>query len=308
VLSEQPGSLEGWKDENSFGYNATYACLINTPSGLDCIAYRGGEPPSPVMFQKQRPQGGWTPAQALMRQEIEPQYTNVGATVVCDAQGTLYVAGHFYNHETNTSSVGAAALKSTDMGETWTDLRGAATPVPILYGERFAIPHPGGENIYLSGLAVDSRGELWAATTNQSATPTYAQLSHWTDGGWDTIDMAPFLPEDRIVQAGPIAIDTSDRIHMVVGLNKKDAEGSAWGNPSQEVFHLVSGDGGASFACNQVSTPDDSAASWLPSISFSGPSQPVEKPVILYTHGEPGEGLKPATDTEVYCVMVEETD
>ena len=304
VVSERPGSLEGWKDEVSFGYNATYACLVNTPSGLDCIAYRGGEPPASLMFQKQRPMGGWTSTRELMRQEITPQYTHVGATMVCDTQGTLYVGGHFYNAETDGKSAGAAVLKSTDMGETWRDMRGEEATVPVLYCERFAVPHRGEGDVRVAGMALDSKGDLWVATSNAGC----AMLSHWRGDDWETMDLGRFMPEERVAEAGPITIDTRDRVHMAISLNRKIDPEEAWGHPSQEVFHLVSRDRGASFGCNQVSTPDDSLANWLPSISLAGPFHPVEKPVILYMHGVKGEGCSPPDETEVFCVMVEEMD
>lgn len=300
AISERPGRIDSWTGEHSFGYSATYACMVHTPSGLDVIVYRGGEKPASLMFQKQRVLGGWTTAREIMRQEIEPQYTHNGATIVCDAQGALYVAGHFYNDRTDGKSAGVAVLKSTDMGESWTDMRGEVSPVPICYCARFAIPHGGEGDLTVAGLAVDSRGKLWVSTS--------WCLSYWSGDKWESIDLSPFLPEDRRVQYGPITIDSGNRIHMVVGLNKADAVGEAWGHTSREVFHLVSRDRGTSFECNQVSTPDESMANWLPNISLAGPFHPVEKPVILYTHGVPGKGCSPLTETEVYCVMVEELD
>jgi len=63
---------------------------------------------------------------------------------------------------------------------------------------------------------------------------------------------------------------------------------------------------GATFECSQVSPTDGSTANWLPSISLAGPLHPVEKPVILYTRGDKGEGCSPVTETEVYCVVVED--
>lgn len=51
--------------------------------------------------------------------------------------------------------------------------------------------------------------------------------------------------------------------------------------------------------------PDDSLPNWLPNISHAGVYQPVERPAILYTHGDKGEGCSPTTQTEVWCVFVE---
>jgi len=96
-VSAEPNRVNAWTDEQNFGYNATYPYLVHTPQDIDVIAYRGGEPPASVMFQRQWPLGGWTTAREIFRQEIEPQYTHVGATCACGADGTLYLACHFYN-------------------------------------------------------------------------------------------------------------------------------------------------------------------------------------------------------------------
>ncbi len=301
VVSSRPNAIDSWEKEVSFGYNATYACLTTTPSGLDCIAYRGGDPPSQLVFQKQRRQGGWSPAVGLMRQDIPPQYTNLGATVVSDPDGVLYVAGHFYNLDTDGLSKGVGVLKSPDTGETWTDLSDAAADVPVLLTDRVAVPHAGTGDIRLVGLSLDAANQLWVATSSTGC----SQLSRWTGSGWDVTDLNPYLPSDRIPEAGPIVIDARGGIHMAVGLNLPVEEGKSWGHPQREVFHLYSSDSGASFQCNQVSTPDDSLANWLPSISQSGPFQPVESPVILFTHGIPGQGCSPEDRTEVYAVFVD---
>jgi len=304
VVSERPNSLEGWKNEASFGYNATYASMVSTPSGHDCIVYRGGEPPSSVMFQRQRPQGGWTTAKELMAQDISPQYTHMGAVVVSDADGTLYVGAHFYNDDTDGRSNGVAALKSMDLGETWTDLRGEPVSLPIRYDARFAIPGGDvpGTDVRLGRLALAPDGKLWVSTSGGGG----ALLSRWTGTGWDVTDLAPFLPEDRAPAAGPLVIDSRGNIHLVTNLHKRDTKGETWGHPSIEVFHLLSRDRARTFECHQVSTADDTMANWLPSISTAGPFHPVESPVITYTRGVPGEGCSPPDETEVYCVMIED--
>ena len=80
--------------------------------------------------------------------------------------GTLYAGGHFYNvgadhdgAEEYQKSYGMAILKSADVGETWTDLRGDPVTVPAVYEERIAVP-AFGAYMYLDGLAVDSKGRL----------------------------------------------------------------------------------------------------------------------------------------------------
>jgi len=110
-----------------------------------------------------------------------------------------------------------------------------------------------------------------------------------------------------------MAIDTKDRIHVVAAAVDADAVRStpavkAWGHPSSEIFHLLADANMQHVECHQISPPDPAVANWLPSISRAGLYHPVEKPVILYTHGVKGEGCSPATENDVYCVMVEQID
>lgn len=100
--SVHPNRMDQWEDGadrlggKDFGYGATYASMIRMPNGHNATVYRGGEMPRSTLFQRQRPLGGWTCAREILHMDIEPQYTNYGAQLVCDADGTLYVAAHFY--------------------------------------------------------------------------------------------------------------------------------------------------------------------------------------------------------------------
>ncbi len=82
--TERPASLDSWEVEGEgyktswgrFGYNATAAAIVHTPSGLDAVVCRGGEHPPQTMFHRQRTLGGWTSAKPLFCQDVEPQYTH----------------------------------------------------------------------------------------------------------------------------------------------------------------------------------------------------------------------------------------
>lgn len=317
VIAESPGQIEKWTGEQSFGYNATYASLLHTTAGLDVIVYRGGEKPTSLMFQKQRPQGGWSTAACLLEQEIEPQYTNYGGIIACDSRGALYTACHFYNiggsdnravggDASRKRSYGVAVLKSVDMGRTWTDLSGEHFNTPGLYDERIAAP-PAHANVYLKGLCVDSHDRIWVLTLKPGVDDERILLSLWTEHGWHTTDLQPCLPDDRVAVDAAMTIDTRDRIHLAmtaVQKGKSDVP-SAWGCPTSEVFHLVTQGTVQDSECNMISTPDVQTANWLPNISMSGPFHPVNNPAILYTHGIAGVGCSPTTETDVFCVVAE---
>lgn len=317
-IAPDPNSLVGLGTKNGVvGYNGTYAYLLHDAAGFDCLVYRGGEGPPSLMFQRQTRAGGWSSARELMAQDIPPGYTHMGPSVLSDRQGVLYVAGHFYSSFRGTS-VGVAILKSVDAGANWTDLTGRPVITPTQYDPRLAVPHPIAEHDPRNwGLALDSANRLWAMSGKQGATGRHLPLSRWTGSGWETVDVGKFLPADRIPSDGSMTIDTQDRIHLAVAANLAPADPGdkptrGWGDPSSEVFHLCSRDGGKSFSCNQVSPSDPAVAHWLPLLPHGGPFHPVEKLTILYTRGEstakPGEGCNASGHTDVYAVHVESLD
>ena len=109
-------------------------------------------------------------------------------------------------------------------------------------------------------------------------------------------------------EGGVESVDAQGGIHIVCSALPASACSDTdrlWGHPAHEVFHLCSFDGGQSFSCAMVSAPDPRTANWLPAISHNGVYHPMRSPVILYTHGVPGQGCSPQTPTEAYCVLTE---
>ncbi len=319
TVSAEPGIINRWEGDFNFGYLATYASLLTMPNGCNAIVYRGGDTPAALMFQHQSPLGGWNPAQALLHQKIAPQYTNYGGILACAADGTLYAGCHFYNlgkgdpssaeaNQEIAQSHGAAVIKSTDSGATWTDLSGTPLQTPALYSENIAIP-PLHSYVYIKGLAVDSKGNLWALTLKPAIDDKRILLSRWDKTtGWVTADLQSVLPADRIAVDATMTIDTRDRIHLALcAVLSNISNNSGWGDPTSEIFHLVTDGSVAGSSCRHISTTGGDFANWIPSISLNAPFQPVVAPTILYTHGPSGSGCAPATETEVWCVQMSES-
>jgi len=317
-ISEAPGRLDAWGREEDFGYNATAPSIVNSSSGLDLVVSRGGESPAVTVFHRQRELGGWTTAKPLFHQDIEPQYTHHYGHVTCFEDGTAYAACHFYNvggghihpvtgEKDHMRSYGMAILKSTDLGETWTDLSGTSVETPTLYEERIAIP-PIGVNMYVDGIALDPQGDLWALVKDSGIETRDVVLAHWAGTGWETFHLEDYLPEGLMAVAGALTVDAQSRIHLALTALPPDEvnRDNWWGHPSCEIYHLMSTDRARTFECSMASLPDDSKANWLPSLPKYGPFHPVVSPVILYTHGDPGEGCAPDTKTEVWCVSIED--
>ena len=312
AIAAEPNSLRGLERCNPpFGYSATYAGLAHTAEGCDAIVYRGGEPPRPLLFQKQNGPEAWTQAQALFRQDIAPQYTFYGGRLAATADGLLYVGAHLYA-EARGHSLGVMAIRSADFGRTWTDLTGQPATVPVAYEARFAAPHPPAEfDPRLGGLGVAPDGRLWVLTHAAKAGCYQSQLSCWQGRRWETIEIARFLPEPWGCVDGPLTIDTCGRIHLFVSAVDRRVPPPGqelFGHAGLAVFHLCSPDQGASFTCQRISPPDPEVPNWLPSVSLTGAYHPVARVALLYTRGRPQTnaevGCRHTVETEVYCVFV----
>jgi len=314
--SGSPNDISEWVQQGDFGYRATYACLTGSATGRDLMVYRGGESPHSTMFQKTRPEGGWTTAQALFGQDIEPQYTHCGSILSAAEDGILYVASHFYNvgrkqhpvHGDRSSmrSYGAALIKSEDQGVTWVTAAGKPVRVPTLYNEDVAVPPLNG-NVRVLGLALDADEKPVLLVGSPRLDMEELMLVTWTGSEWATEDLASVLPSGWIATGGSLTIDTAGRIHAAVmavdsaACNTEEPD-RVWGHPSTEIFHIQKK--GIDLTCSQISETDPQTASWLPNISRQQLFAPVENPVVLYTHGVKGEGCLPPDTTEVYSVFI----
>lgn len=305
-VSAAPHTLAGLETcQTPFGYFGTYGNMACAPNGGHAIVYRGGEHPPALMFQRQTAFGDWTNARPLMAQQVKPEYTHYGALLAFDRQGVLYVAGHFY-YGPRGHSVGVAALKSPDLGDTWTDLRGRPVETPLAYDARYAAPHaPADTDPRVNGLVTDGADRLWILTCKRFPMDRGMLLSVWESGAWRTTDVGAFLPADRLPVEGSLTLDTRGRIHLAVAAISTAAplearqKGQVWSDATNEIFHLWSADDGRSFGCAQISPTDPTVPHWQPTISRCGPCQPVEQPVILYERGKDAK-----QGTEVWGVFV----
>ncbi len=314
--SAVPESVETWQAESNLGYNATYACLTHTPEGCDVIVYRGGEVPCSVMFQRQREKGAWTTAREIFCQDIVPQYTHNGAWIATDHAGNLYVSAHFYNTggmrdpvkspKEFMRSYGVAILKSTDAGQSWRQLDGTPVTLPAVYTHALAVPPLDGD-VRNYGVVCDSRGGVWVLTGDCTGVTRTLLLNQWTDRGWVSLDLSARLPADWCPIDAALTVDTRDRLHVACTCVPDAQRGERlWGNRYAEILHLRLDPATGHCDATPVTLHDPALAHWLPNISHSGPFQPVEHPVILYTRGVPGEGCKPPDQTEVWCARMVE--
>ncbi|MHC4872241.1 MAG: hypothetical protein ACYTFY_10385, partial [Planctomycetota bacterium] len=159
------------------------------------------------------------------------------------------------------------------------------------------------------GLVVDSKNQLWALTCNARLDTRELLLSCWKDGAWETVSLAGVMPEKYNPNGAALTIDSADRLHVVAQAPDLPADTdvlTVWGHPSTEVFYITTDPTGSNAECEMLSNRDEKTANWLPSISLPQIHSPIDKPVILYTHGVAGKGCLAEDLTEVYCVMPED--
>jgi hypothetical protein len=316
--SAKPNDISEWSippaNTSNFGYSATYACMIHTPQGEDVIVYRGGDYPLATQFQKTRPKGGWSYAKPLFYQDIAPQYTHYGSIIAATEEGALYAGAHFYNvgkpqdpvkgDKSIMRSYGIAMLCTKDLGETWTSMSGEPVHTPTLYNEKIAVP-PLHADMRISGLAINDNGFPVCLILSSEFDNDQVLIVEWNGAQWETSDLGPFLPEERVPTGGSMTMDAQGNVHAaVMAVDREvssDTPDKVWGHKSSEVFHITKNE--EQTTCTQISETDPDTANWLPNISRQELYAPVEKPVILYTHGVKGEGCTPPDRTKVYCII-----
>ena len=79
-------------------------------------------------------------------------------------------------------------------------------------------------------------------------------------------------------------------------------ERNQWGGPTNETFLLWSDDLRDSFSVLQVSPTDREVSNWGASLERPVGHNTIGLPMLIYTHGNAGEGCTPADRTEVRLV------
>ncbi|MHB9024583.1 MAG: BNR-4 repeat-containing protein [Armatimonadota bacterium] len=299
--SERPDDVTEWRQIGSTGYGATYACLVTDQLGRDHLVYRGGTYPQGCIYERRQPNNVWDRLTKLSGQADFAGYTFVNGSLVVAPGEVLYCGFMYYSDD---RSHGACILKSPDGGSTWEGVDGRPVQLPLHFDPAYALPQ-GGENPYLHGLACDHEGNPVALTGNLIAGGEEYFLSIFRDGGWQSTLLNTFLPEGWSLTGGTVTVDAQDRI-LIAAMAATGSPGEEiWGLPSTESFLLASADGGRTFEATQVSPTSPDIANWLPNISHVGADYDLSRPLLLYTHGNVGEGCGPEDRTEVYAVWID---
>jgi hypothetical protein len=233
---------------------------------------------------------------AIVDAGVESGYTHFENALCVAPDGTLHLAFHVLTDRARA----AGHVQSKDGGETWTLADGTPVKLPYTAEQPGWIGKGPGVHMLVGNVDVDPDGNPYVVTTHHEARPYSASLWRFVNGRWDRIELAPILlgqVEDADVQMtyyATLCFDDQGNLYIAAGTFQPPGKLSVeeeWGHPTNEVVLLYSENRGGSFQVLPISPPDPTVSNWFPSLERHAGHNRVGVPRLLYTHGEPGEGV-----------------
>lgn len=294
--SKRPNDASEWEKLPDFGYRGTYPSLVCDANDTLHIAYRGGDLPCRVMYQR-RPKGGeWTQPRELVSAGVEDGYTQFGNALTIAPDGSLHLAYHVYDmHPAGGKAAGH--MVSRDGGDTWTLMDGTPLSLPVTPQTAGAMVEQGAElDLRAGNVVCDDKSRPYFPVVHFRESND-ALLWRWRDG-WESVSLRPFV--EAVVDftpqfSSPIsATIIGGRLYVAAGIGRS----SGWVNPSIEMYLLVSDDLGDSFEVMRISKPDPAVANWGPNLERPVGHNAIERLFLLWTHGLAGSGCDDPLTTE----------
>lgn len=301
--SKRPNDASEWEDEIRFGERLTYPTLVCGPDDTLYLTARRSFSGRPwqVELWKRPPRGTWQRAGTILRSRY-PGYAHFQESLAWGPDHrTLHLCCRFHE-KTDRDAYGrlqtVGYLVSRDFGKSWQRRDGSTVSLPATAETAEVLASGGvdvGRVLRAGALAVDGSGRphmIYAVEENGQAKTLVARPDG--EGGWKRTVLNDFLPEDRsawkLILPGGLTFDDQDNLIATAMLQRPDAEGASWGNPTNEVVQFRSPGAGQEFSFAMVSRPDPAVAHWLPNIErATGHNAVPSRPGILYTAGSPGE-------------------
>ena len=165
----------------------------------------------------------------------------------------------------------------------------------------------------VKSLVIGPDGDPWLVCIHFEKSPRTVEINHWTGNDWEMIDLLPHLqkayPEREIVDAS-ITFDAQGRFYAVVTSGEEATTGGDhWGNPSQELFLMVSEDEGKTFDIQWISQEDPEHPNWLASLERPYTNKPIQGiPALIYTHKGPGKGVDGGPPSQAFFIELTEVE
>ncbi len=293
--SARPNDASGWEALPEFGYKCTYPSLVCDAHDTLHIAYRGGDVPCRVMYQR-RPAGGeWTKPRELVSAAVPDGYTQFGNALTVAPDGSLHLVFHVYDMHPAAGKA-AGHMVSRDGGDTWTLMDGTELSLPVTPRTPGAMIELGeGLDLRAGNVVCDEQSRPYFPVVH-SEEDTDLVLWRWWEG-WEGISLRPFVEAaagfpPRFSQPN-VATIAGGRLYIAAGVGER----GNWVDPSKEIYLLVSDDLGDSFAVQRVSEPDPTLPNWGPSLERPVGHNAIDRLFLLWTHGLAGASPAPAPPT-----------
>jgi hypothetical protein len=249
------------------------------------------------------PRGGtWTAPRRLVDAGIASGYTQYGNSLAVGPDGTLHLGFHIYEEVAPAAGKSLGYLRSRDAGATWEAADGTPVALPATPRSPCFIEQGRSLDMRIGDVVVDATGAPWLAGVHFKPVPT-VRLYHWEGGGWESVDLLPFLQEALAATfpvEGSMTFDREGTLY-VLAATVEEGYATTFGDPSGEVALLASFDRGASFDVVPFPPAASGVPSWLPSIERPYGTGAIDVPSLIYTQGAVGEGLTGGPTTVVFA-------
>lgn len=296
--SAQPNDTSEWEALPEFGYKATYPSLVCDAEDTLHIAYRGGDVPCRVMYQRRPADGDWTEPRELVSAAVETGYTQFGNALTVAPDGSLHLAYHIYDVHPEAGKASGHML-SRDGGDTWMLMDGTPLELPVTRDQpELLVERSDDLDLRASNVVCDEQSRPYFMS-NHYRPENDILLWSWRDGGWQSRSLRPVV--EPICDFTPSFVQgitcsyAAGRLYLAIVLGTSPS----WSNPTNEVYLLTSDDHGETFAAQQISESDPDLPNWGPSLERPVGHNAFDVPMLIWTHGERGSGVADETTTEV---------
>lgn len=307
--SVRPGDASEWTEEELIGDSYTYPKLAVGADDELLLSCRrsfltrerrlGHERPWELHLLRKRAGGSWSEPLVLARSR-HPRYTHFGESYAWGpGRRSLHVALRFHE-KSDADAYGrlqtVGYLFSPDAGRTWQRSDGTPVQLPVTADSVEVIAAGGidhGSALAAGAVAADADGAPWLVHSEWSnGVGTNTVCTPEGDGRWSRIvlnERVELAPGRCFGLAPSVVFDAAGRL-VGVTTTERESDKAPWGDPASEVVRFTSGDGGATFAVEQVSATDPGTAHWFPHLERPlGFGPPPASPGILYTAGPAGQ-------------------
>jgi hypothetical protein len=296
--SVRPNDASDWEKLPDVGEKCTYPSLVCDAQDTLHLAYRGGDVPCRVLYQR-RPAGGeWTEPRELVSAAVPSGYTQFCNALTVAADGSLHMAFHVYDVHPEAGKA-AGHMVSRNGGGSWTLMDGTPLELPVTPQTPGVMLEQGEAlDMRVGGITCDAKSRPCFPVAHLEG-ETDLVLWRWRDG-WESISLRPIVEgavgfPPRFGQPN-VATIAEGRLYIGAGVRER----GNWVDRSTESYLLISDDLGDSFTVLRVSEPDPNLPNWGPSLERPVGHNSIGRLFMLWTHGLAGASTSDAaTVTEV---------